>query len=288
MGQDANSANVIRKGIHNIEYFSGAQVSLYIGDIWVDEVTTLDYSVMQNRTPIYGYASTLYDDVTEGHVLVQGTFTINFKEAGYLWLILNRYRGHHGGSNLMDNAKPFLNSASVQREAVERLVNNETTIARRNELLLDLGETISNLNEEVRKGTEGAAEELAFFRRETARATVRSRGEISASLGGYASTVRALGGIGDAENAFEAFEDTVWQDSGAKLDLAEDQARRTDDPRLNPFDIYVAFGDFAGDNTANHTIERIRDVTLLGKSKRIVIDGMPIQEQYVFLARNLV
>lgn len=46
-----SEANVVRRGVYNIEYFSGAQVSLYIGDVWVDEVTTLAYGYQQSRAP---------------------------------------------------------------------------------------------------------------------------------------------------------------------------------------------------------------------------------------------
>lgn len=264
--------NVIRRGIYNVEYFSGAQVSLYIGDIWVDEITTLSYGYTQSRQPIYGYASTLYDDLSEGQILVQGQFTINFKEAGYLWLILNRFRGSYGGSSLMDEAKPFTSSASTNRNTVERLVNNELSIYDRNRTLQELAEQYSNLN----------ADQLV---NKLNKYVDKQRLTASRSLGGFASNTRTTGGIGRAENVYEAFEDAVW---GKAKKKGEEPNRRPDDPALNPFEIYVTFGDFAGDNTVNHTIERMKNVSILGKSKQIVIDGMPIQEQYTFIARELV
>ena len=277
--------NVVRRGIYNVEYFSGAQVSLYIGDVWVDEITTLSYGYQQDRRPIYGYASTLYDDLSEGQILVQGQFTINFKEAGYLWLILNRYRTQSlGGSDLTEvGGDPFINSSSTTKNTVERLVNNEVSVFERNRLLQELTEESARTYRDV--GDPGAAryrQELAGEARRVRRA---SAGEISASLGGFASNIRARGGVGRAENVYESFEDAVWGRSGTEEFL---ETRRTDDPRLNPFDIYVTFGDFAGDGHANHTIEKIRTVNILGKSKQIVIDGMPIQEQYSFVARELI
>ena len=276
----AVESNVVRAGIYNVEYFSGAQVSLYIGDIWVDEVTTLSYQIQQNRQPIYGYASQLYDDLSEGQVLVTGTFTLNFKEAGYLWLILDRYRQKfRGQASLTDKVKPFRDSSSVNKNTVERLINNETDVFERNRLLQDLAKEIAtSTGEDAKKYRED-------LRLGLVEAYADSRAETAASLQGYASNTRAGGGIGRAEDLYETFEDAVWRKSGIELDNA---TRRTDDPRLNPFDIYVAFGDFAGDNSVNHTIERIRDVSILGKSKQVVIDGMPIQEQYTFLGRNLV
>lgn len=276
----------VKRGIYNVEYFSGAQVSLYIGDVWVDEVTTLSYQVMQNRRPIYGYASTLFDDVSEGQVLVQGQFTINFKEAGYLWLILDRYQRQFAGKDsLTEFDGPFKNSGTADRRNIEQIVNNEQSTFQRNRTLLNLakrmaetggGRNYTSLNDflgnRVRFDTVGAGSK--------------------ASLGGFASTQRALSRsdpeqrnrVGRAEGIFEAFEDVLWA-ADEKLDDAL-LTRRADDPRLNPFEIFVAFGDFAGDNDANHTIERLQEVNILGKSKQIVIDGMPIQEQYTFIARN--
>src|SRR3990167_7047716 len=74
------------------DYFTGTQASIYIGDVYVDEVVSYAYSVQQTKTPIYGYASQLFDAVSAGPVLVTGNFSINFKESGYLYLILMRYK----------------------------------------------------------------------------------------------------------------------------------------------------------------------------------------------------
>jgi hypothetical protein len=76
----------------NTEYFSGSQASIFIGDIWVDEITDFQYSVGANATPIYGYGNTFFSHVAQGRVLVQGSFTINFKEPNYLFAILERYK----------------------------------------------------------------------------------------------------------------------------------------------------------------------------------------------------
>lgn len=70
-------------------YFSGADTSIYFGDIWVDEVTSIELSVQENVQPIYGYASYTADAWARGTRLITGTFRINFKESYYLHAILN-------------------------------------------------------------------------------------------------------------------------------------------------------------------------------------------------------
>lgn len=271
------------RGIYNVEYFAGTQVSLYIGDVWVDDITTFSFSAQQSRRPLYGYASQLYDDVSEGQFIVQGQFTINFKEAGYLWLILNRYRKlMKQGNDLLNQRGPFEDSGTAERRNIEQVINKELSTIRRNETLLSLANAFGNTDFSRR----AAVEQSDLVGTDLAN---------RASLGGFASSTRFSGraqnggggNAGSAEAKFEAFEDAVW---GPKNDFDSDKLlhRRTDDARLNPFDIFLNYGDFAGDNDANHSIQRFTDVYILGKSQQIVIDGMPIQEQYSFIARNII
>lgn len=72
----------------NTRYFSGAQASIHIGDIWVDDVVGGSYSVTNSKKPIWGYGSTYFDAVAGGQEIVQGTLEINFREPNYLWMIL--------------------------------------------------------------------------------------------------------------------------------------------------------------------------------------------------------
>jgi len=78
--------------IYEQRHFSGIQSSIYIGDDLIDEALSVEYQVSQRKTPIYGYASQLFDVVAPGPVIVQGSLTVNYIEAGYLWVVLNRYK----------------------------------------------------------------------------------------------------------------------------------------------------------------------------------------------------
>lgn len=69
-------------------YFTGAQASLFVGDVWIDEVYGVQFAASQNVVPVYGYASTLFDAVARGKALTQGYFEINFVEEGYLYAAL--------------------------------------------------------------------------------------------------------------------------------------------------------------------------------------------------------
>lgn len=245
-----------RQGLYNIEYFSGSQAAIYIGDIWVDEITSFSYRVSNTKTPIYGYASELYDDVSKGRVLIQGEFTINFKEAGYLFLILNRYQQMMNGKK--SKFSPYRSSDEVSRMNIEAIMDNEMTTFDRNKMLRNL--VYSTADEQFRI-------------------------DAQKTLTGFSSQTRSEGGIDVSEHIFEAFEDAVWSTTQEDLD---NRTRRADDPDLNPFEIYLSFGDFADDNSVNHTIQKISGVHITGSMKTVVANGEPIQETYTFIGRNLV
>ncbi|MED2041338.1 hypothetical protein P4V58_30315, partial [Bacillus wiedmannii] len=70
-------------------YYSGADIRIYFGDNWIDEIVEIEWTMQEQLAPIYGYASYTWDKVARGNRLVQGSFSINFKEAGYLQTVLN-------------------------------------------------------------------------------------------------------------------------------------------------------------------------------------------------------
>jgi hypothetical protein len=271
----AEEARQIRQGVYNNDYFSGAQVAIYIGDVLVDEITSFSYATVQNRTPLYGYASSLFDGVSKGTVLVQGEFSINFKEAGYLWLILNRYKALIKGQNAFHPADPKLNPGSTGEATVDRTI------------------------EQIVNGEQDTKPE---FLKQISEVATRAAIASHASLAGFSSETRATrsgingkSSLGQAEAVFEAFENQVWGkkrntnrniNQVGPVDLAAN--RRADEPGLNPFDIYIAFGDFVDDDRIHHTVQKIADVHILGTSKQVVIDGQPIQEVYSFFAKDLI
>jgi len=248
-----------RPGVYNKEYFTGAQTALYIGDILVDEVVRLEFVARQTKRPIYGYASQLWDDVSKGQFVVQGSFTVNFKEAGYLWLVLNHYKEINegpeasklGGRTDLGNFSPFQpGDGKQQRESttknnIERIVNGEVGV------------------DDTRRALLG--------------------------LLGYASGSRASGTPGLAENIFETFENYIWgaKKTGSKYGDVRNN-RRPDDNDLQGFDIYVAFGDYVGDDNINHTVQMLMDVHILSSHKVVDITGDPILESYEFIARELI
>ena len=74
---------------YSANYYSGNDIRIYFGDIWVDEVTSIDFTLQEQVAPIFGYASYTWEKVARGSRYVSGTFSINFKETAYLQNIMN-------------------------------------------------------------------------------------------------------------------------------------------------------------------------------------------------------
>lgn len=102
------------------EYYSGTDIRIYFGDIWIDEITSLQWTLQENVANIYGYASYTWDRIARGTRFVQGSFSINFKESGYLNTVLN-----HLGSQLEDNSTSSGISQSQWKEGanIEHLMS---------------------------------------------------------------------------------------------------------------------------------------------------------------------
>lgn len=71
------------------EYFSASDCYIYFNDIWLDEITALSFELREVVRPIFSYASNTWDYLARGQRIVQGYFKIAFKEAGYIWTVLD-------------------------------------------------------------------------------------------------------------------------------------------------------------------------------------------------------
>jgi hypothetical protein len=90
-------------------YYAGPQIALFIGDRWVADAITISYTETVNKTPLYGYASTRFDAVAKGTVLVQGQLAIAYTTENYLNEILSNYRQKIGriGASPLSIADPI-------------------------------------------------------------------------------------------------------------------------------------------------------------------------------------
>jgi hypothetical protein len=256
--------------IYDLEYYSDSSMMLYIGDVWVDEITAIGYTCRQEKSPIYGYASQLFDDTAAGHVLVQGSLAINFKEAGYLWAVLRRW------FDMGPGAPQFVEKGlidPVDQKKSAQLIKNKIQPGAANKgarpIVGSNGSIVSRATiERIAQGEASTAERNEFYH----------------SLAGYATF---SGSPKDKifEDIVEAFEDELWKTTDNDALLS--QIRRMDDNAFDGFDIYLSFGNMAN-KYANHTAKKIVGVRLLSQGLSVQVGQGPIQETYEFIAQCVV
>ena len=78
---------------YKYDFYSGTTVGVWIGDILVMEAAGVEFSLVQLKTPVWGYASALYDGVAAGIIQVQGNLFVNFTEPQLLPTLIARVQG---------------------------------------------------------------------------------------------------------------------------------------------------------------------------------------------------
>lgn len=81
------------------DFYSGSQITVWFGNIMIDDIVSIQWQRQQNKKPIYGYASQQFDSVAKGTVIIQGSFTVNFRQSGYMSLIMGKIEEIYNGTS---------------------------------------------------------------------------------------------------------------------------------------------------------------------------------------------
>lgn len=231
------------------EYFSGTNIQIYFGDTWIKEATGLEYTLTENVAPIYGFASHTFDRIARGTRLVQGSFTINFEESGYLQTVLHRL------SNKMNQASE--SSTGVVYEDIEKgiLKNGGLSSLTIEQLLKAEGLTYSEAIKSFQD---------AYWGEGTLGRQYENR-----ERGTYFNPVNPdMPDIGTF-NEMDQAGFNILVNFGRNIDLS----------RAKCFNGAI-------DNSVK-TTQTIMNVQLTGVSKMIGLGNQPVQEQYQFVAKDL-
>ena len=231
----------------HIPYFSGSQVKLWIGEIYLDEVTDLVWTSQTDKIPVYGYASRFYDTIGQGRTLVQGSFIINFKYNGWLHMILNLIKNPDKGSIFRD--------PEAARDAIGDWVSRHVAY------------------QDINKGDPAAVNhEANNLIRELA---------LSPEPKTYRDFVEKL-----REKLWTNYKDSKTGMSKVETSFAANQVERRSPfdisitygiPPAPEMDATVPLGSF--------TAKRIAGISLTSVGQKIELSGAPVGEQYSFIAR---
>lgn len=102
-------------------YWNGLDVSIYFGDILVDEAVQLYYAVTEQVRPLFSYHRRVADKILHGVRIVQGQFTINYKTPNYIGQILNKLQEERIGITTSSSVGTELSSPDTTTvTAIER------------------------------------------------------------------------------------------------------------------------------------------------------------------------
>lgn len=249
-----SNINSFNSTSYEFDYYSGSQIAVYIGDIWLDDVEAIQFSVSQSKQPVYGYGSQYFHTIAAGQVIVQGAFSIPFKESDYLLLTLQNY-----------NAK--IPPVSGNNEEGYKVGPENIEARFENRILRGRFERD--------RGDNPSTAEPVYLTTEEIRALAALPDNIF-------------------EGVAEEFEDALWQPKISldfqtgnltSRHVADNTYRRPD--QYPSFDIWVLYGDIEN-KAANHTIRKIIQAQIVGHGQQISVGGDVIREQYQFIAQNLV
>jgi len=276
------------------DYYSGSDCKIFFGDVWVDDIITIQYAVSQNKLPIYGYASQTYDAIARGQVTVEGMLTVAFKETGYLNVI----------QYLID----------AQREKVKGAVYNVS-----NEYGKKAKDGTIQYNPRLMTNRSGSTN----FGANSIPSIIRQEQTIEHILNGKEKNKistelwsKVFGGDHrqpDFEDFAESLEDAIWGDAnGHPYNPKKSILRRADEfdyifdsagndtggirvgkNNINGQDDYsqclnilLTFGDI-NDFRAEHTLIALNDIHFTSVNMIVSPSGEPIAESYTFFARDL-
>lgn len=285
------------------DYFCGTNAKVFFGDVWVDDIVSIQYTVNQGKEPIYGYASQTFDAVARGTVIVQGSFSISFKEMGYLNVVqrlleIQRQKASAAIEGVRGAAT--VGSARIQKKINEDAVNATGAKASINPRLAGTnfnGMQFSPTGEAQIIRSQETIEEILRYKK---------TGNIVAS--GLTSSLISPGGRErDFEDFAELLEDSIWGDSNGRPYAPVFKYRRPDEfdytwdsvgedaggirmahgnDYSKVLNIMLTFGDI-NDFRAEHTLIVLNDVHIVSTAMIVSPTGEPIAETYTFFARDI-
>lgn len=238
--------------INNFSYYSGSQITIWFGDILLDDIMSIQWTRHQSKRPIYGYASQKFDSVANGTVIVQGSFVLNFRQAGYLPVILNKI------SRLYSDAKNNQVDSQTIRDVIGYYLKSGM-----------FGPTsINNSAAAVKTQIEDIGNSDDFM----------------ALAKAYEDVIWGGGVPGAGELPDQGKADTMRRFMPADIRQAKEIP--------SGFNILITYGSTNGSEPKNlndyiqSTTKSIVGVHLMGDSQIINVGGQPVLEQYDFIAQD--
>jgi hypothetical protein len=230
------------------DYFTFCNQAIYFGDVFIDEITGLEFAMEEKILPLYGYADYRSREIVHGNRLITGTFSINFKEASYLYSVLEHIKSGRGGT-LATNQEW---TKETIEDMYEKYLSGEPGFT-----TSDVFETVADYYERALWGGEQTTFGKYDFKK-----IIADRRATPFFEQGFTITV----GYGDNHTAFAA------RTEGTYRDVYGDGYDPAKHPTMLPIE---------------ETVRTINNVHLYSVRQVTDMSGNPVQESYGFIAQDL-
>lgn len=85
---------------YDTTYWSGQDLEVYFNDIHMDETTQVNWQVLERIQPYYHYSDFVASRIHHGARIVNGEITVNFKQSGYMYSVLEAIRSGNTSPSL--------------------------------------------------------------------------------------------------------------------------------------------------------------------------------------------
>lgn len=236
------------------DFYTGSQVKVFFGAIWVDDIATIQWQTNHSKQPLWGYADHQFRAVSKGQFLVNGQFTVVFKETGFLNAIMSVIK--NGNQPLEAVTSKVLNTNKVNSPArtLNKYISQGLTIEDALNLAIENGTSTSLGGNTGTSDFEDIAETLE-------------------------DTIWGKEGTSPNNRITRADELDYYVNTGRGQSLSIDR---------DGFDILITFGNFTSttDDRPDHTMSSLTGVHITGESMVISPAGEPLGMTYTFFARG--
>jgi hypothetical protein len=242
MGNEARDKTLNTNEQSRVSYkydcYSGAQISLFVDGIWMDDAVAISFTLSNPKSPVYGYNSQYYDLVAQGNKVVQGQLIVAYTEEGYLTSIMaQRYKNIYGTTDIVDPTESSSEDTTAVSgsplSSVAQAVSGKGIWTANTGLdtskLLRINDDIRRLEVSTAAGTATTAEanQLQALRNEQSRLTQMSLGQTPPAQTYTRQTVQDI--VGDLRGSSN-YEDLVELMEDSLLDPAKLAAIKTKYP----------------------------------------------------------
>jgi len=271
-----NNSEYIYPNTDYDKYFTITGARIYIGDLFIDELNSIQFALQDNAVPIYGYASRYYDALAQGRSLVQGQLALNFVSEGYLYTVLTRAANMMGTAGNASNAdlmavNKVLGLMGTRNSLTQQQANNPnalTTAQPNNQYLGGSGPTAGSIVTPTTQGTTPETSAQATAVNQISQAAALQT-QITALMNAMTPSQTALLSTMLAAQSTNA-SGAVQYDNAVYQDVI--------------FDIRI---DFANEITGIKRTRYIEKCKLISNEQVIAPDGQVLLDAYGFIGRRL-